>query len=94
MEKNNIEEIQNTMFLIYSKNLNFFKNDYPEIYMKISDLEKKNTEKPSRSLWLVARARHRCEFALHTRAYPAVLSANGSQWRAISDGRVLLRRCY
>ena len=42
MEKNNIEEIQNTMFLIYSKNLNFFKNDYPEIYMKISDLEKKN----------------------------------------------------
>lgn len=42
MEKNNIEELQNTMFLIYSKNLNFFKNDYPEIYMKISDLEKKN----------------------------------------------------
>ena len=42
MEKNNIEEIQNTMFLIYSKNLNFFKNDYPEIYMKILDLEKKN----------------------------------------------------
>ena len=42
MQENNIEEIQNTMFLIYSKNLNFFKNDYPEIYMKILDLEKKN----------------------------------------------------
>lgn len=45
MENNNIEEIQNTMFIIYSKNLDFFKNTYPEIYMKILDLERKNTYK-------------------------------------------------
>ena len=47
MQNINIEEIQNTMFIIYSKNLNFFKNNYPVIYMKILDLERTSDYKYS-----------------------------------------------
>lgn len=43
--KNKLEEIENTMFCIFNKNINFLKNSFPKIYNKIIDFENKNINK-------------------------------------------------
>ena len=39
MQQTDVDEIQNTMLIIYKKNLNFFKENHNYIYKKIIDFE-------------------------------------------------------
>jgi len=41
---NDIEELQNTLFKIYNKNIFYLKNNHPDLYTKISNFEKLNVE--------------------------------------------------
>ena len=47
MQQTDVDEIQNTMLIIYKKNLDFFKENHNYIYKKIIDFEQINQFKYS-----------------------------------------------